>query len=152
MNTNPNSNPLDPEAIQARIKLESKTPLVFDEAVIKQILEEGSQALVKSVQGETAYNAEFMQDMLNTSGRGVEIAQAIINTIMEQHKIHPIKGGELALAFQISTTATYTGVKENLAAIKSGEQAIRSVHGLLETLFQGRVLGMLMSSFRKPGA
>lgn len=145
------TNPFDPEVMQQRIKEESTRPLEFDEAVIKQILEEGSQALVKSVQGETRYSDDFLKEMVNTSGRGVEIAQAIVNAIMEQHKIHPIKSGELALAFQVCTVATYTGIKDNLAAIKSGEQSFESVHRLLKSLFQGRVLEMIVGNLGKMG-
>lgn len=82
--------------LMGAMKAALKTPIKFDTKLMKEQTKERMQAMAEldpatlgKMLGEEYDPADFSRD-IGTIGRGVEIAEAVIKTLEEQHEIHPI--------------------------------------------------------------
>jgi len=78
------------------MKAALKTPIKFDAKLMKEHSKERMQAMAEldpatlgKMLGEEYDPADFSKD-IGVIGRGVEIADAVIKTLEEQHELHPI--------------------------------------------------------------
>ena len=129
-------NPLIKEAIK-KIQDEQFQPIAFDFKLGREMLVEGGNEVTKSVKDD--------DDVRNVqaAGRGVELAQAILHLIEEQHKIHPLTPVELAVGFQVGWCSTLTAGK-SIATARLTITAADSVGRIAKTVF-------MMEAFSKIG-
>ena len=120
-----------------KIKASQYEPIAFDFTRVNEILAFGSKEVTREMLEEGN-----LKDV-NTSTRGIEIAQTIIHHIKEQHAIHPLTPGELAVGFQISWVSLLTG-SNNLSAQRLSATAAESVVELCKKMFQASCLEQII--------